>query len=657
MKTSTQCAGTGVSNVTYTCESCPNRTLIDEYGMCSSRSRYCSKDGKCDTRGAEQIDDCACPRHMFMDVKAGTCIHCPGYSSGALRELGNDLRRSLSQWLVSTTITDHTLSLLGCRCNVAIRRDRNGTYRERRCGDSACDGQKHCEYFNTNGTNVFGELRRGVTKCYLKCRDGGLRNASARTHDHNTNWTQDDCALRGEKCDGCPHEAYEGHHIYRCVDGRAERVDTTCNCTRPDKCTAALLELQRQKAALQKELESVRNWTRNNETSPNPSPNPSPNHRLCNHGTAMQQNFCEMTIEMSTPLGLAVTSSVIIFVVTFVYCAIMLPSITRVGPARRVAFILANSEYTHLHRLPGVAVDAKNMCDALEECGFEVLVCMNVMEKQTDDGKGFMGIFILWMGRLGQNEDVVVYLACHGLQVEGSTWLVMGGANIDKQQGRATVTTQCVQINAIRRMVSEKYPRITIYMQDCCAETFKVSNEVNELDEQHRSRDARMSLHNASRKALNVIIFKGAADSTSAKEDQFGGAFTNALIMHMATSDLSLNELSNRVRKTLTAGSKRNGPPLVNDKVEVVGNITSINETSQELTVGIHGVVKTIDEDGDYEIDIKNGFGETQWVACNDVVHLSITDDVQVSPTESYLTTMSSWSFRPSPTMCCGIIP
>lgn len=217
-----------------------------------------------------------------------------------------------------------------------------------------------------------------------------------------------------------------------------------------------------------------------------------------------------------------------------------------------------------------------------------------------------MEVVDIWCSNwIEAGNDVVVYAACHGLKYEGAQWLVSGSASLTIP---LAVAMQCVETNWLRIRVAVAQPRITIFALDCC------NVEVHFSDGKTGSgvswRDAvkqhmvDVSKLNSSRAALNVIIFRGAADLTEAKETaDKGGDFTNAFIKFMRTPDLNMDQLSQLVRSRLAQ----------KQKVSVIEAET-------------------------------NG--------------ITAAEDVQVSPTENYIEFENrSWSFFESETSCCGMMP
>lgn len=84
-----------------------------------------------------------------------------------------------------------------------------------------------------------------------------------------------------------------------------------------------------------------------------------------------------------------------------------------------------------------------------------------------------------------------------------------------------------------------------------------------------------------------------------------------------------------------------------------------MNATPQQITVGLRGIILHVDdEDNSLEVRFKHDdLPETQWVSEEDRAKLKTDVEVQISPTENYLShELSRWSFVQSG-MCCGLMP
>lgn len=311
-----------------------------------------------------------------------------------------------------------------------------------------------------------------------------------------------------------------------------------------------------------------------------------------------------------------------------IYYLTSLPALPRIDVAPRKAFVVGIEKYTGtykkipLRRLPGASFDADRMRDALTEANFKVTLHLDVKKakaignkEEKDRGKfvpnpgNIMELFDNWcINWVNGGDDIFIYFACHGLKYEGSQWIVASQASLEIP---LAVAMQCVENNWIRIRVAVEKPRVSIFAFDQCDVPVqftdgKTSSGIHWRDVVKKHM-VDISQLNSSRAALNVVIFRGAADMTQAKEDiETGGDFTSAFLKYMHKPNRTLAELSTLIRSELG----RKAAPV---------------KTSREM---IEDIGARTDE------------------------------DVQVSPTENYLEfEYHGWTFFESPTSCCGFVP
>lgn len=352
----------------------------------------------------------------------------------------------------------------------------------------------------------------------------------------------------------------------------------------------------------------------------------------------------------------------LLFIVT--YLIRYTPAHPRLDKVDRKAIVIANSRYTHYHDLQGVAVDATHMTGALEAAGYLVWVHFDIQKARTKasglrEGEmaSFMSLFEAWCSKVDPNTDVVIYLAGHGIKFQDRQWMVMGDTRIRSPDN---VYWGCIEINRLRLMIQCRAPRVTILIIDTCAERITFSNDADSgsLSKSRTVRCVELKSLNASRAALDVFTFYGAADATYAKESSdTGGDFTNAFVKHMGNKDQSLDILSQLIRSELTQGSS--GTTLKPGiRIEVKRDIMSINETPEKIKTGTRWVIRSVDtEDNSMEV-VFDDYIETQWIDAKDIQHITPDEEVQISPTENFLShDYRGWTFFESSPLCCGMMP
>src|SRR5882757_6669218 len=144
---------------------------------------------------------------------------------------------------------------------------------------------------------------------------------------------------------------------------------------------------------------------------------------------------------------------------------IALLSLLSVSPAsaeKRIALVVGNSAYQNIARLDNPRNDATLMAETLSGLGFTLIGG----SAQLDLDKAALDTDVQNFGRQIQGADVALfYYAGHGVQVNGSNYLVPVGANPTRE---ADVDFQMVDINLVLRQMQGSGTRLNMVILDAC---------------------------------------------------------------------------------------------------------------------------------------------------------------------------------------------
>jgi uncharacterized caspase-like protein len=133
-------------------------------------------------------------------------------------------------------------------------------------------------------------------------------------------------------------------------------------------------------------------------------------------------------------------------------------SLLSAGPAaaeKRIALVVGNSAYQNITRLDNPSNDPTLVAETLSALGF-VLIGGRA---QLDLDKAALDTDIQNFGQQIQGADVALfYYAGHGLQVNGSNYLVPVAANPTRE---ADVDFRMVDINLVLRQMQARAPSLT----------------------------------------------------------------------------------------------------------------------------------------------------------------------------------------------------
>jgi hypothetical protein len=135
------------------------------------------------------------------------------------------------------------------------------------------------------------------------------------------------------------------------------------------------------------------------------------------------------------------------------------------GPAnaeKRIALVVGNSAYQNIARLDNPRNDATLMAETLSGLGFALIGG----RAQLDLDKAALDTDVQNFGRQIQGANVALfYYAGHGVQVNGSNYLVPVGANPTRE---ADVDFQMVDINLVLRQMQGSGTRLNMVILDAC---------------------------------------------------------------------------------------------------------------------------------------------------------------------------------------------
>jgi caspase domain-containing protein len=144
------------------------------------------------------------------------------------------------------------------------------------------------------------------------------------------------------------------------------------------------------------------------------------------------------------------------FSLLFLLCA------SSASAEKRVALVVGNSAYQNVTRLDNPRNDATLMAETLSGLGFTLVGG----RAQLDLDKAALDTDVQNFGQQIQGADVALfYYAGHGVQVNGSNYLVPIGANPTRE---ADVDFQMVDINLVLRQMQGSGTRLNLIILDAC---------------------------------------------------------------------------------------------------------------------------------------------------------------------------------------------
>jgi len=219
-----------------------------------------------------------------------------------------------------------------------------------------------------------------------------------------------------------------------------------------------------------------------------------------------------------------------------------LPSIAN---QKRIALVIGNADYMNAGRLANPINDARGMADALSSLGFKVL-------KYEDLGQSDMKRVIDKFGSmLGQYDVSLVFYAGHGIQVNGNNYLIPVDAKISSKKD---VEYNAIDAGRILSKMEDAQSKTNIIILDACR---------NNPFERSWNRAVKINGGSGGLAFMNAptgsLIAYSTAPGSTAADGEVGtnGVYTSALLEHMKTPNITIEEMFKRVRVTVEAKTNK----------------------------------------------------------------------------------------------------
>lgn len=216
--------------------------------------------------------------------------------------------------------------------------------------------------------------------------------------------------------------------------------------------------------------------------------------------------------------------------------------------AGKVALVIGNGAYRTMPALRNPANDATLIASRLSELGFDVVRIIDGDRQDFWDG-------LTDFGRRAQNADVaLVFYAGHGVQVNGSNWLLPVDAEI---QASTDLPAQAMKADDLLEIMHASGARLKLVFFDACR---------NNPLPRSLSRGAANGLARLEANAAGMMI----AFATSPGDVALDGSgnnspFTEALARLIATPDLEVRHLMGKVRESVYTSTGERQLPWLNE--------------------------------------------------------------------------------------------
>jgi len=215
--------------------------------------------------------------------------------------------------------------------------------------------------------------------------------------------------------------------------------------------------------------------------------------------------------------------------------------------AQRMALVIGNSSYSEAP-LKNPVNDANDISKALKRLDFKVTTITNA-------NKRAMSKAIKKFGKsLNKNDVGLFYFAGHGMQVQGRNYLIPVGSNIEDEDD---LEFDAIDAALVLAKMESAGNGLNIVMLDACrnnpfARSFRSSNRGL----------ARMDTPKGS-----MLVYATGKNAVAADGDGRNGLFTQSLLEHIETQNISLQEVIRRTRAGVVKKSREKQVPWLSSSV------------------------------------------------------------------------------------------
>jgi len=218
---------------------------------------------------------------------------------------------------------------------------------------------------------------------------------------------------------------------------------------------------------------------------------------------------------------------------------------------KRVALVIGNSSYRNVASLPNPVNDASAMVETFKAARFDVV------ELRRDVGIGDLRRAIGDFAGTAADADIaVVYFAGHGIEVDGTNYLIPVDAHLARD---FDVEDETVSLDRVLRAV-EPARRLRLVIVDAC----RVNPFLRTMKRSVASRSVGRGLGRVEPATANTLVaFAAKAGSTALDGDGANSPFTTALVRHILTPGLDVRLAFGRVRDDVLEATRQTQEPFV----------------------------------------------------------------------------------------------
>lgn len=222
------------------------------------------------------------------------------------------------------------------------------------------------------------------------------------------------------------------------------------------------------------------------------------------------------------------------------------------GASSRLALVIGNGAYRSVAQLPNPPNDARAIAQSLRDIGFTVIEAIDVdrvrMEATTID----------FLRRASTARVALLFYAGHGVQIDGRNYLIPIDATEVRKESAGF---ELIDVDRILAGLDDE-ARANVVILDACRD--------NPLEARTASRSGARGGGLAGYSSVGsgmLIAFATAPGKTALDGSGAHSPFTEAMLKHLGSPNIEINEMLTRVRVDVVAATERKQIPWVNSSL------------------------------------------------------------------------------------------
>jgi len=222
---------------------------------------------------------------------------------------------------------------------------------------------------------------------------------------------------------------------------------------------------------------------------------------------------------------------------------------------KRLALVIANSQYKHAPILKNPPSDSKLIAEKLQGLGFKVQVETNL------DAREFSQVIEGFASKLDKNTDALFYYAGHGLQYLGENHLVAVDA---KLQSEATIQFETFSLNTAINLIERQASTALVFWDGCRNNPLSQGLHTTRLTLVTESAPAvRASVPIPPSRKDIMVMFSAEPGKFAVDGSGDVSPFAEALAKHVTTPNIEVEKMLKRVTSDVLNKTKNTQQPQI----------------------------------------------------------------------------------------------